>query len=293
MGSGLLSAFAGQVNWSSAAFSGHQSSDGISLDDSFVFELGAFADGFVPSAGNVEEWASHWRAAQRTAYNPETQFFAASFVVETNEPPFSADAQGYFWGRSLDRPGEWFLATDASWTWPLAGGADPPVTWTARTAAMVIVGEVNPDGDPFLLRMEAVDPTLSAALVNGEAWQALRFSEAQIVAGVGAWTEDPDGDGRSNLTEMGLGSDPLEADAASWPQVTVTPRNTLELSLDKVPSHLLDYLVEVSGDLVNWQSGEAHVEVITDSATRLVVRDRIPLTGLHRRFIRLTFVLVE
>ncbi len=87
---------AGQVDWSSSAFSVHQRSDGNSLDGSLVFELGAFADDFIPTPFNVNDWATHWRVAQRASFNPETQLFAASFVVESAEAPFSPADRGYF-----------------------------------------------------------------------------------------------------------------------------------------------------------------------------------------------------
>ena len=99
-------AHGGQVDWSSSVFSVHQRSDGAALDDSFVFELGAFADDFVPTSTNTAEWATHWRVAQRAPYNPSTQIVTGSYVIETNVAPFDPASQGYLWGLSLTHPGE-------------------------------------------------------------------------------------------------------------------------------------------------------------------------------------------
>jgi hypothetical protein len=46
--------------------------------------------------------------------------------------------------------------------------------------------------------------------------------------------------------------------------------------------------VEVSGNLVDWQSGPAHTEVLQDNEAALVVRDLTPLSPANpKRFIRL------
>ena len=73
----------------------------------------------------------------------------------------------------------------------------------------------------------------------------------------------------------------------------VSSGDRLELSVVKAPNHDVDYLVEVSGDLVDWSSDAAAIEVILDSPSRLIVRDRTPLSGIYQRFIRLTVVLDE
>lgn len=283
----------GQVDWSSSAFSTHIQSDGTPLDATFIFELGAFADGFVPTAENTALWADYWRVAQRSTYNEANQLFAGSYVVETNASPFGTDAQGYIWGLSAAHPGQWVLMTNPAWTWPAAGGANPPVVWTVRNSQIHILGEVDVTGDPFFLKMAGVDPTTPIPWVTGQDWREARFTAAQIAEGSADWTADPDGDGRTNLVEMGAGGDPLTADKAASLTVSVTSQNTLELTVTKVPNHLLDYFVEVSGDLVNWSHDPSDVDVVTDSASRLIVRDRTRLTGLQRRFIRLTLVVQE
>ncbi len=50
---------AGAVNWNSSLFQSNLTSSGAALDDSFVFELGAFdlTGGFVPTSANTDQWA--------------------------------------------------------------------------------------------------------------------------------------------------------------------------------------------------------------------------------------------
>lgn len=281
------SALGGQVDWSSSAFSIHQLSNGTDMDDSFVFELGAFNDGFAPNSANTAEWAAHWRVAQRAPYNPATQIVAGSYVIETNAPPFDTASQGYLWGLSLDHPGEWILLTNPSWNWPMAGGANPPVSWTVPNASNVIVGAVNPTGTPFFLQTGPVPTNSPITWVTGSDWQMRHFSVAQLTDGTADWLSDPDADGKTNLDEMATDTDPLEADAVSNAAVSVSVNDTLEMTVTKAPNHVLDYRVQVSSNLRDWSHSLQEISIIQDSANTLVVRDRTPLTNNEQRFIRL------
>ena len=51
----------------------------------------------------------------------------------------------------------------------------------------------------------------------------------------------------------------------------------------------VQFIVEVSDDLVNWFSGGPHTTTVTDAPTQLVVRDA-EATGKTRRFMRLRLV---
>ena len=280
-------AHSGQVDWSSSAFSIHQTSDGTALDDSFVFELGAFEGSFSPTSANTTEWAAHWRVAQRAPYNPSTQIVAGSFVIETNDPPFDHASQGYLWGLSLSNPGEWILLTSPSWLWPTAGGTNPPVSWTVQNATNVIVGEVNETGTPFFLRTGSVASSSPIPWITGAAWQTLHFSPVQVANGTADWLADPDGDGKTNLDEMAFDTNPLFADEVSKVSVAVSVNDTLEMTVMKAPNHVLEYRVQVSSNLRDWSDSPQEISVIRESANTLVVRDRTPLTNNNRRFIRL------
>lgn len=285
---GAFMAQAGQVDWSSSAFSIHERSDGTALDDSFVFELGAFANGFVPTNANTAEWSTHWEVAQRAPFNPDTQIVAGSFVTESSTAPFDVASKGYLWGLSLTHPGEWVLLTNTSWKWPALGGANPPVSWTVANAT-AIVGQVNASGSPFFLRTGSVPSSNPIPWVTGTEWQTDHFTAQQITEGTADWLADPDGDGKTNLDEMTFGTDPLAADNVFGVSVTVSPNDTLELTVTRAPNHVLEHQVEVSGDLRQWDRDKStDIQVIRESARILVVRDRTPMANQLRRFIRLT-----
>jgi hypothetical protein len=279
---------AGQVDWSSSAFSEHQQSDGTPLDDTFLFELGAFANGFVPTAENTTEWAQHWKVAQRAPFNPANQIVAGSYVVETNAAPFGTNQQGYIWGLSSAHTHEWFLITSSVWKWPSEGGVYPPVPWTVQNSVLTIVGEVDRSaGALFFLRTAPVDTSSDIPWVTGADWQKLHFTESEITSGTADWLADPDADGKTNLDEMAANTDPQKADRVQAFTTRVSPGNTLEMTVTKESNHVMDYRVEVSEDLIQWSDSVADIEVLIDSANQLVGRDRTPLDGIYRRFIRL------
>lgn len=108
----------------------------------------------------------------------------------------------------------------------------------------------------------------------------------------GADEENPSGDGLNNLMKYALGLDPANPAAASeLPSIATSPDGGASYLTLTVPRQSersdVDYVVEVSPDLVTWQSGAGHTVMLEATATRLIVRDAIPLTGGAKRFIRL------
>lgn len=103
-----------------------------------------------------------------------------------------------------------------------------------------------------------------------------------------AYAADPDGDGRANLAEFALGTDPANADAALGLAGSVADLNgarRLSLVVQKSPAATgLTYSAEVSSDLVTW-TGD--VTVVEDSAATFHARDNAALASVPRRFIRL------
>ncbi|MGC9450577.1 MAG: PKD domain-containing protein [Oceanipulchritudo sp.] len=102
---------------------------------------------------------------------------------------------------------------------------------------------------------------------------------------------DPEGDGIVNLTEFALGGNPMVADPQILPVIDteqVGGLDHLRISINKNPNALgIDYVVEVSGDIVNWDSGAAHSTVISETDISLIVRDNLPMDPANPRFIRL------
>lgn len=141
------------LDWGSEVFSNLYDSKGQTLDNAFVFEIGAFVDGFVPETQNVSSWLANWRVFDRAAYAPGLGYFT-KWSTETdtlrmmddgtsNSPymtPGSLSFEGlnaYLWIRKGDLPeegSEWLLTRADNWVFPTAtpGCCDneTPVQWS-------------------------------------------------------------------------------------------------------------------------------------------------------------------
>lgn len=99
---------------------------------------------------------------------------------------------------------------------------------------------------------------------------------------------DDDGDGYSNLLEYALGANPSAmADISQSTAVAeVSGQKYMQIALSRSlirPS--LTWSLERSADMVNWTAATS--SVITDTASQLVLRDTLPLSGNEKRFIRI------
>lgn len=122
------------LNWGSLFASNLVDSKGQTLlESSYVFELGAFSDGFVPTSENVYDWVSHWVVYDRAQYSEANGYFTST--VSMNDDGTSSyhpaagmsfeGLQGYVWVKNSSYPTkgtEWFLATADAWVFP---GATP------------------------------------------------------------------------------------------------------------------------------------------------------------------------
>lgn len=113
---------------------------------------------------------------------------------------------------------------------------------------------------------------------------------AEWAAGLGVTTKsaDDDGDGYSNLLEYALGMSPTSGGDVKLSSgvADVSGQKFLQLSVNRTlvrPGII--WSLERSADMVNWSSATS--AVITDTASQLVLRDTLPLTGAEKRFIRL------
>ena len=135
------------LNWGSEVFGSFVDSDGQALDDSFIFEIGTFAAGFDPDAGNTADWIGNWRVFDRAEFNPSLGYFTSAVNMlddGTSDSPFmTPGATGfeglvaYLWVRNSNDPvpgTEWFLGRAGSWIFPAAipGCCDdgPPLEWS-------------------------------------------------------------------------------------------------------------------------------------------------------------------
>ena len=100
----------------------------------------------------------------------------------------------------------------------------------------------------------------------------------------------------SNLLKYAFGLDPTQANAtAGLPRVGTANGSLAITFIQRTDISDIDYIVEVSSDLVNWTSGPAatqQVSATTLDATRntVTIRDLTPMSGAGSRFIRLRIV---
>jgi hypothetical protein len=91
-----------------------------------------------------------------------------------------------------------------------------------------------------------------------------------------------------NLVKYALG---LAANVAASPAQRPVASLTGNLLTLTIPRRLrrtdIEYEVQVSSDLITWNSGPGHTQVVQDTETMLVARDAIPFDVSKKRFIRL------
>jgi hypothetical protein len=127
------------LNWGSPIFSDIVDSEGNVLDDTYVFQIGAFVGGFVPDVENTSDWLRYWQVFDGADYNgigdPDDGvygYFTSSAAMTDNGLSDSSELSplassfegldGYLWIRNsnLDEPGsEWFLARAGNWIFPM------------------------------------------------------------------------------------------------------------------------------------------------------------------------------
>ncbi len=142
-------------------------------------------------------------------------------------------------------------------------------------------------------------PTGDGGLVPASGLQRWQLREFPAEAGNPATREalwganaDPRGSGMTNLLRFALGL-ALTATPADLPVALPGADGVLTFTIPRNPeAGAVGLVVEVSADLVDWHSGDEHLEVVSNDAALLVVRDRNP-EGASSRFMRLRVVLTE
>jgi hypothetical protein len=146
---GVREARSQTLDWGNDVFGDVVDSNGAALDNTFVFELGAFDDGFIPTESNVTDWVSHWNVFDRATYNASAGYFASSVEMLTDgssSSPFLTPGSGSFEGldaylfvRNGDLPvpmAEWLLVRSTDWVFPVADEVCPdcpknlPIEWS-------------------------------------------------------------------------------------------------------------------------------------------------------------------
>ena len=204
------------------------------------------------------------------------------------------------------------FVTSGSSTWPevdqggviaefvfkVQAGASAQLLWPIQLSGVEVPSE---DGfDIFTPADSEIEfngaPTTFATW--GERYFDARELADDTISGVGA---DPDKDGRDNLIEYGMGSDPTSADfgdATTVESINGAAGIGFDLSLTAID---LTYQVEVSSDLGSWLTNSKGVTVTEIESTRRAqdgLTDRITVRDLQalengRRFLRVRFELLE
>jgi hypothetical protein len=123
------------LDWGNEVFGSVVDSNGEALDNTYIFELGAFDEGFTPTESNVGEWIGNWNVFDRATFNAALGYFTSSVQMlpdGTSNSPWLTPGAGSFEGleayifiRNGDQPmplTEWLLARALDWLFP---SADP------------------------------------------------------------------------------------------------------------------------------------------------------------------------
>ncbi len=137
-----------------------------------------------------------------------------------------------------------------------SAGAVLDNVWEAATGyhhlgQILTVNATATNASPAGVKIPALN--FSAIAETYAAWQARNFSSNPAA---GAPAADPDGDGRSNLLEYAIGSNPNSPDSDSCPTISFQD-NALILSVQKGPGVKdVDYQIEASTNLAsaNWST---------------------------------------
>ncbi|MCC5848414.1 MAG: hypothetical protein JJU29_09985 [Verrucomicrobia bacterium] len=260
-----LCAQATMIQWFCDPTSLNLTEDGEVLNQSFRFELGVFANGFVPTSDNIDQWSENWVAAQRVTYHEGNQWFTSVYHVTENEAPFTVNAHAYVWGFSGGPDeGEWALFRGMSWRWPRASFNPSPRIWNAREANEVIMGSIGKDGE--LIRSARVHgkvpPTTTWAQWLAE--EALEPSpEALLEYATGS--ENP----TMNLSRNADGS--------------------MALSVPRRADRPADFLIEYSDDLYDlqgWKPAGSLARLVQETPTGLRFQPDFSEVDMNRIFFR-------
>ena len=284
-------AMANRINFYSTPNQPGYGSDGRPLDENTSFELGVFANGFVPSATNTAQWAANWVPAQRATFSRSKNWFTAICQVTNNTAPFTVGAPAYIWGfNGSEEQGQWILYRSTSWTWPVADDTAPSTRfWSAKDANVVVVGSLPAATGGVSVRPVAIANSLPPATK----WNQWKLAHLDGHA-LGQPTDDADGDGVANLVEFFRGTSPTSAadrpsGPGEQPQVSVADgKSYLEMRVSRRRDRPVTFTPEVSGDLTSWTSGNNHTRVVSDTADALTVRDTVPIGEAgNARFLRI------
>ena len=159
------------VVWGSSFNDLLYTSTGQTLDQSFIFEVGTFTSGFLPTIHNSDQWDANWKVMDRAVHpaaegwNVAKQYFVSSFehlpdgtsdsLAANPSDVFLMGESVYLWvynSKAIVPGSEWALVTDSDLLgnlanpWRIPDPGDPVGTsydWQLLDADTVILGGVN------------------------------------------------------------------------------------------------------------------------------------------------------
>jgi hypothetical protein len=281
---------AGNVDVAWQSFGPHLQSNGSAMTSAFIFELGGFADGFVPTSTNTAEWAAKWRSLGAASFQPLNQRFQGFSTLTTNSDPFGVTQPVYIWGYNPNASfTEWVLIRKTSWGWPNTNSpispSDPYYTVTVEeTGYSTIVGSVNQSGAVIKSAVVSNSPLPS---VSYAAWVVENFFLSEQadpnIVGQGA---DPDDDGQTNLYEYAFGTNPKLpsiASAVKLDVVNVTSQSFAQLTLNLSPRAQVTPQLQESSALQVFTALSPAPITIQNTPGALILRDPTPINAASPR----------
>ncbi len=158
----------------------------------------------------------------------------------------------------------------------------------SETVRIIVIGPsggatMGPVSEAYLTILD--DDTLAASLST---WRSARFGANAGNSLISGNNADPDGDGRCNLLEFALNTDPAISDAGPLLGKTATTPSHLQLTFQRIAAPALTYAVESSSDLSTWDP----VPVWTSTGAQnlagpVTVTDPADSTSTPHRYLRL------
>lgn len=260
---------------------------GNRLDAKFINSSGAVQDSFTLEKGPIVTVST--QVPDAAEYGPVTGQFSVARSGSTASPLVVQASVGG------SAPGSRYAAITVPVTIPSGSSSvtlsvtpqPDSVTQGAQSVTLTSSSNVayrlgaSTSGTVTITDTPAGEPPIAS-------WHLAKFGATANNEAIRGDNIDPDLDGIVNLIEYALGLEPLFASTAGLPIANGTGAY-LTLSVPKNPGAIdVSFSVQVNGDLTNaagWSA--AGTTILQNTATRLEVRDNVPISGANHRFMRL------